>query len=355
MSSRTEPPNSDDDKSVSPKYLLQRFWHKSRIGRIFKDLGPLRGGIILSIMVIAVLGVYPILGSRLLAVSASPDSPVEIDLTEEISQTSRVSITDLPAYILVDDSLPGITRSADLRTVFPERTRIEVLDYQVNTGDTLFGIADSFGLRPQTILWGNYSILQDNPHSLRPGQTLKILPVDGTYYEWHDGDSLETVATFFGVTVRDLVDWPGNNLAQVSNFDNPPIEPGTWLVVPGGEREFVTWSAPRITRSNPAVAKVAGPGACGSIYDGPIGEGYFIWPTVASYLSGNDYSDYHPGIDIAGGMGNAIYAAASGVVVYAGWNTYGYGYMVVLDHGDGWQTLYAHMSQVNVVCGQAAF
>jgi hypothetical protein len=127
------------------------------------------------------------------------------------------------------------------------------------------------------------------------------------------------------------------------------------LVIPGGERELVSWQAPRISRSNPAVAKVAGPGACGSIYDGPIGEGFFLWPTPATYLSGYGYSSIHPGIDIGGATGNAIFASASGVVVYAGWNNYGYGYMVVIDHGDGWQSLYAHMNLVNVGCGQAVY
>jgi murein DD-endopeptidase MepM/ murein hydrolase activator NlpD len=86
-----------------------------------------------------------------------------------------------------------------------------------------------------------------------------------------------------------------------------------------------------------------------------VGEGFFIWPTLATFLSGYGFSDFHPGIDIAGSEGNAVYASATGVVVYAGWDNYGYGQMVVIDHGDGWQTLYAHLSQVNVGCGQATF
>jgi len=248
-----------------------------------------------------------------------------------------------------------VRRKANIYTLIPERPRLEILNYIVLKGDTLFGIAEKYGLKPETILWGNYDVLQDNPHSLRPEQNLNILPINGTYYEWSAGDSMESVASFFDVEAQEIIDWPGNNILPDQNMDDPNIELGTPIVIPGGRREFVTWSAPRITRSNPAVARIAGPGACGSIYSGPIGEGFFIWPTTASFLSGNGYSDFHPGIDIAGGMGSAIYASASGVVVYAGWNNYGYGYMIVIDHGDGWQTLYAHMSQVNVVCGQAAF
>ncbi len=266
--------------------------------------------------------------------------------------SQQVSLPPFRSSSPPDGSVP---RRADLHTVIPDRPRIEVAKYAVKEGDTLFGISERFGVKPQTLLWGNFETLQDNPHSLRPGQELNILPVDGTYYQWNEGDSLTRVAEFFDVEPQAIIDWLGNDLPQDMDLDDPPIEPGTWLVIPGGRREFVTWRAPRITRSNPAVAKVSGPGACGSIYSGPVGEGFFIWPTTASFLSGFNFSDYHPGIDIAGSMGNAIYASASGVVVYAGWNNYGYGLMVVIDHGDGWQTLYAHMSQVNVVCGQAVF
>jgi murein DD-endopeptidase MepM/ murein hydrolase activator NlpD len=85
-----------------------------------------------------------------------------------------------------------------------------------------------------------------------------------------------------------------------------------------------------------------------------MGSLVFVWPTTEHYLSGFDYSPEtnHFGIDIAGQMGNPIFAADNGVVVYAGWNDYGYGEMIVIDHGSGWQTLYAHLSQVNVSCGQ---
>lgn len=61
------------------------------------------------------------------------------------------------------------------------------------------------------------------------------------------------------------------------------------------------------------------------VYDGPIGEGFFIWPTTGTTISGYTFSDFHPGIDIAGSTGNAVYASASGVVVCVGWNNYGYG------------------------------
>ena len=96
-------------------------------------------------------------------------------------------------------------------------------------------------------------------------------------------------------------------------------------VLPGGTRDFVTWSAPGITRSDPGVAKVLGPGHCGPISEGPVGGGYFVWPADNHFLSGYDYwpSSNHYGIDIDGDMGNPIYASDSGTVSYAGWSNAG--------------------------------
>ena len=204
-------------------------------------------------------------------------------------------------------------------------------------------------------MWGNFEVLQDDAHNLSPGQELNIPPIDGTLYTWHEGDGLKGVAAFFGVESAEILDWPGNELDPTMDPENPSIEAGTMIIVPGGKRALVSWSAPRISRSNPAVAKILGPGACGSLYDGPVGTGTFIWPAPSQYLSGFDYSSVHPAIDVAGNTGDAIFASDSGVVVYSGWNDWGYGYVIVIDHGNGWQTLYAHLSQINAVCGQAVF
>ncbi len=253
----------------------------------------------------------------------------------------------------------GIARLRELHTSLPVQPRGELTTYIVQKGDTIFGIAEKFNLKPETILWGNYYTLVDDPHRLQPGQELVILPVDGVYYRWNAGDGLNAVARFYGVAPEDIIQWPGNNLNPdaLGDWANPNIEPGTFLVVPNGRREFVTWSAPRITRQNPGVAKIFGPGACGTITDGPVGTGTFVWPSVERYLSGFDYSPEtnHRGIDVAGKMGNAIFAADSGVVVYAGWNDWGYGNVVVVDHGNGWQTLYAHLSTLNVACGSYVY
>jgi murein DD-endopeptidase MepM/ murein hydrolase activator NlpD len=260
----------------------------------------------------------------------------------------------------IDNEIDGIPRLAQIHTDVPSRPREEVITYTVKLGDTLFGIAKQYGLRPETILWANQTTLADNPHNLNPGQQLNILPVDGAYHRWSAGDGLNGVAKFYNVKPEEIIDFPGNHLDQnqIGDWSNPKIEPGSWLVIPGGSRAFVSWSAPFIPRDNPAIAKVLGPGACETVVGGgAAGTGSLIWPTDDHYLSGYDYEPgaNHPGIDIAGDEGDPIYAADNGVVVYAGWNDWGFGNVVVINHGNGWQTLYAHLSVFYVSCGQSVF
>lgn len=254
--------------------------------------------------------------------------------------------------------LGGIPRLASLHTTIPSRPRMDVIVYIVQTGDSVFGIADKFGLKPSTILFGNYATLKDTPHSLRPDQKLNILPVNGTYYEWQAGDGLNAVAKFFGVDPEVIVNFPGNHLDpdNIGDYARPNISPGTWLIIPGGVREFTSWQAPiGVTRDKPALARMMGVGSCGKITGGAVGFGTFIWPTTNRRISGYSYSPEtnHRAIDIGGKVGHAIFATDAGVIVYAGWNDYGYGNLIMVDHGHGWQSLYAHLEQINIVCGQS--
>lgn len=256
------------------------------------------------------------------------------------------------------ESFWGIPRLAQVHTTIPSRPRQDVEKYTVVEGDTIFGIAEKFGLKPETILWANYYVLLDDPHALKPGQILNILPVDGTYHEWQAGEGLNGISKYYGVKPEDIINYPTNNLdpSTIGDLTNPNIKPGTWLIIPGGRREFISWSAPLgVTRENPASARVLGPGACDPVSGGAIGYGTFIWPANKHYLSGFDYtpSTNHLGIDIAGNEGEAVYATDAGVVVYAGWNNYGYGNMIMIDHGNNFQSLYGHLSAINVGCGQS--
>ena len=315
----------------------------------------------LTVLGVIALGVWAVrLGWDTLPAAAAGGQGVEEGVAAAQAAAVEVLVSgpdarsmSMPIYPGGNGSTVGVSRDAMLHTVFPERPRLDVIKYVVDVGDSLFGIAEKFNLKPETILWGNFDVLQDDPHRLAPDQELNIPPVDGTLYEWHEGDGLNGVASFFGVEPEEILQWPGNHLDPSMDPQNPNIESGALLIVPGGRRELISWSAPRITRSNPAVARILGPGACGTVVDGVVGTGTFIYPTTSQHLSGFDYSSVHPGIDLAGNTGNAIFASDSGVVVYSGWNDWGYGYVVVVDHGTGWQTLYAHLSVINVVCGQS--
>ena len=277
----------------------------------------------------------------------------------QISGTAPTALSAAnPSPALDIPIISGITRGAQIHTNIPSRPRQEITTYTVLDGDTVFGIAEKFGLEPQTILWGNVNILSDDPHRLTPGQELNILPVNGVYWEWLGGIPFGDWATYYGVTAAEIIELPGNHLDAnaVGDYNNANIKTGTWLIIPGGKREFISWSAPLgVTRENPASARVLGEGACGPISGGAVGYGTYVYPTNKHYLSGFNYSveTNHRGIDLAGNEGEGVYAADAGVVVYSGWNNYGYGNMMMIDHGNGFQSLYAHLSVISRGCGQS--
>ncbi|MBM4423530.1 MAG: M23 family metallopeptidase [Chloroflexi bacterium] len=260
--------------------------------------------------------------------------------------------TQFPVIAIGASASEELTRQTDIHTNIPTRPRTDIQSYTVQTGDTLFGIAEKFGLAPETIVWGN-PVLKDDPHLLRPGQELRIPPTNGVLRDVQPGDRLDVLARYYQVTVEDIVNWPGNDLDP----DNPELVVGKVLMVPGGKREFVQFVIPTISKvKRNVLPKDAGPGQCpGGYTGGSVGSGFFAWPATNHWLSGNNYWAGHLGIDIAAGTGDAIFASDSGVAVFAGWSNWGYGNMVVLDHGNGWQTLYAHLSQWNVSCGQSVF
>lgn len=271
--------------------------------------------------------------------------------------------TPVAAALLTTSSPPldlssfGILRQMNLHTNVSERPRNEISKYTVLDGDTVIGIGDKFGLQPKTIFAANYYILLDNPENLKAGQVLNIMPVDGVYREWQAGEGLNGVAAFYHVKPEDIINYPTNHLdaATIGDYAHPNIQPGTWILVPGGVYQYHTpgqigW----ISRTNPATAQVGGPGACPPTNSVAGGVGTFVYPTAKHVLSGFDYSTKtnHLGIDLAANLGDNIMATDGGVVVYAGWNNYGYGNMIMIDHGTGFQSLYGHLSQIFVQCGQ---
>jgi LysM repeat protein len=245
----------------------------------------------------------------------------------------------------------SVKRDANADTVLPTGYRQKPVSYTVEEGDSIFGIATSFDLEPESVLWANYDVLNDDPHMISVGQTLVIPPVDGILYEWQEGDTLEKVAEKYHANVEDILLFPGNDL----DMTNPTIAPGTLIMIPGGYRAYTTWVVPSVATTNSGVnSTILGPGGC-STTAGYTGTYTFVWPTPYRIITGNDYWSGHTALDMMCYLGDAIFASDSGVVIYAGPISGGYGNMVMIDHGNGYQTVYAHLSSINVSCGQSVY
>ncbi len=337
----------EEVSSESKHFSLNQIWNKLLhfgLGESTLRIATAAASIVLVILVIWVMSKF--------FIKAEKTTPVPTAYAAETSQTVVPNLNESINPALA--SSLNVIRLAQLHTILPPKPRYDVIEYTIDTGDTLFGIAEKFGLKPETVLWSNKHILGDNPHNLFPGVTILIPPIDGAIYQWNNGDGLNGVSEFYHVIPDDIVDWPSNKLSRetLGDFSLPNIQPGTLLFVPNGYGEFTDW-LPKFSRENAAMASTLGPGWCGAINEGPIGNGSFFWPTTETYLSGYDYSPAtnHYGIDIAGAIGNPIFAVDAGVVVYSGWNNNGYGYLLIIDHGNGWQSVYAHLDKIYKNCG----
>lgn len=264
----------------------------------------------------------------------------------EMIQLETVSEqVDIPEY-QVDFALNSLTRQANAHTVIPERGRDTLVTYTVEAGDSVFTIAKKHNIEPETVLWANEDLLQDNPNELSIGQNLKIPAVDGVIYKWKINDTIEGVANKFKSSPEAILTWPDNHI----DLSDPKIASGTMVMIPGGSRQLRTWVVPTFWRANAGATRGIQAG-CDTSGGSAYGSGGFVWPTASRLVSGNDYWSGHLGIDIGAATGAPVYAADSGVVVYAAGIDGGYGLMVMIDHGNGFHTLYAHLSQIVARCG----
>lgn len=227
--------------------------------------------------------------------------------------------------------------------------REEIETYIVVEGDTLSSIAASFRLEPETILWANYDQLLDNPDFLQIGMQLSILPVDGVYHQIGGTDTVDTIAAFFAADAQAIIDWPGNQIDP----NNPVIFAGNWILVPGGQRGLRRRMMPNLPTFAMAVSpEEFGSGACPeNVTRDVTGDGQYIWPVNSSEVVGESFSETHPGVDLAVNIGGPVLAADDGVVVFSGWSNFGYGNMIMLDHGNGDFSLYSGLGSVVATCG----
>ncbi len=257
----------------------------------------------------------------------NPQAKMTAVSTADTSAQPR-DVTELSA----DAGVSGaIIRVALPNTIIPERPRLGVFTYTVEAGDTVQTIAAAYGLQPATIMWSNPAV-EEVPDMLSIGQELVILPVDGVYHTVAEGETLETIAEKYKSTPEAITGCTYNGLEAPLYR----IDVGMRLIVPGGEK--------------PYVAKTV------TTYEGPVpedvhGSGQFLWPVGGTISQGYWYG--HRAIDVAAPLGSAVQAADAGYVSFAGWTDIGYGYLVVLDHANGYSTYYAHLSSIYVSAGQA--
>lgn len=215
-------------------------------------------------------------------------------------------------------------------TVISEKPRDQIIEYEVLGGDIISGIAENFGVSVDTIRWANNLADVDTIH---PGDKLKILPVTGVAHKVASGETIYSIAKKYQAEPQAILDFPFNEIS-----DDLAIRAGQSLIVPDG----VPPSKPKPPPTQ-YLAKSA-------ISETRIADGRFIWPSPG-YI-GQYFAHYHQGVDIVNPGSPAIVAADAGKVVVSGWpDRSGYGNRVIIDHGNGYTTLYAHLSKASVPVG----
>ena len=274
-------------------------------------------------------------------------------LPPQVNPQQLTGLLQIPVSFEVPDS--AAFRYDPFTVISADRQRSEFLEYTAVQGDTIGSVAERYNLKPESIAWCNdRRIIM----VLRPMDVLRIPPVDGACHRVL-GTREETIAEIAAqYQVADpylIIDSPYNypNLVGVAPDDILPG--GKNIFIPGGQGEPITWNPGRTEERN-ADGSVrlltfapGQPGSCGGVepsggtfWSNPLPNG--TW--VRGYYAG------HTGIDISAATGTPIRAANGGRVIFSGWSNWGYGNAVVIEHGAVQSTLYGHMSNISVSCGQ---
>jgi len=296
-------------------------WHGDREAQ-----RPLLGRLASHIAVVLTIVLFVVLGSVQFDLVVSASRAAE-DIAVRNASASALAMPLTRSYYRGGNT--AITRQAEAHTAIPERPRLEIVTYVVQPGDTAELIAQSFGLQPTTLMWSNPE-MEKMPDLLQVGQVLTILPLDGVYHTVAADETLESLAEKYKVTIEAIATCAFNTISE-----DEPLAIGDKLIVPGGTKPFVVREV--TAYQGPVQTKVAG-------------AGIFYWPAAGVLTQGYWYG--HRAIDIGGSVGAAIVASDGGFVSFAGWTDIGYGYLIVLDHANGFQTYYAHLSRIFVSEGE---
>ena len=214
-------------------------------------------------------------------------------------------------------------------TQISQKIRDTIINYTIQGGDTVSTIADKFGVSEDSIRWQN-SLIGDK---IKVGNTLQILPVTGVAHKVQKGDTVYSIAKRYDAEAQAIADFPFNTFSNDETFE---LAIGQTIIVPEGIMPKAA-TAPRARQITPSAGSV-------------VASGQFVWPTGGTITQ--RFSWYHPGLDIANRSLPGVVAADAGVIEFAGWDSAGYGNMVLIDHGNGYKTRYGHLSQIFVVRGQ---
>ena len=257
-----------------------------------------------------------------------------------LSENSILPIDVVTSDNAIAFSDDGFVMKVSPQTVQGDRSQMsEIIRYKVEEGDNLSKIASKFSIDVNTIIWANNI---SNLNRLRVGQELKILPVPGVLHSVEKGENLSKIAKKYKVSIASVTQQ--NSLKEESN-----LQAGEKIIIPGGKKIYIkSYSEPKkLVASAGSVGKGSkkSKSVGGAIINSKplVAESRkLIRPSSGTTTQG--YRAGHRAIDIASRMGTPIKAAQSGVVIKAmtGWNG-GYGNVIVVDHGNGMQTLYAHI------------
>jgi murein DD-endopeptidase MepM/ murein hydrolase activator NlpD len=235
-------------------------------------------------------------------------------------------ISAAPSVLSASTDDPGID------TQISSKVRDSIIDYDVQSGDTIKSIAAKFGISESTLRWQN-GLTSDK---IKEGQTLQILPVTGIAHKVQKGDTVYSIAKKYDSDAQAIADFPFNSFSNDETFE---LAIGQTVIIPDGVKPTGEGTVtPRPRQLTPDAGTV-------------VASGQFAWPTNGTITQ--RFAWYHPAIDIANRGMPGVVAADSGRVIAAGWDASGYGNMVLIDHGNGFKTRYAHLSQIAVVAGQS--
>jgi murein DD-endopeptidase MepM/ murein hydrolase activator NlpD len=250
----------------------------------------------------------------------------------------------------------GAIQSATIITGGATGSNKNIQQYEVKGGDTIGSISKAFGISQATILSAN-NLDEDTAKRVKPGDTLYILPVSGVAHTVQAGETAQQIAEKYSGSKAE-------EILAYNKIIGDSLEAGVEIIVPNGTRPAPTKPAETAPASSGSrFARVGGSSSSGiitsTVSNAPAPNatpsgGKFQWPTTTRRIScyyGRCYGRVHTGLDIDGEFGDPIYAASGGRVVSAGWGG-AYGIQIVIDHGGGVQTRYAHLQKLYVSAGQ---